>query len=160
MENINRIKAVVTGFFGALTGLFGWMGWLVVAFVGCMALDWITGSAAAMKKGEWSSATARSGLWHKAGSIVAVVVAGIADLVVGLVINHLPGISLPWEYGALICPIVLVWYIVTELGSIVENAGAMGAPIPSFLTRAIQALESAADKAGESQQNSGDSSGN
>ena len=64
--DVNKIKVAVTGFFGALTGLFGWMGWLVVAFVGCMALDWITGSAAAVKKGEWSSSVARAGLWHKA----------------------------------------------------------------------------------------------
>lgn len=145
MEYVNKFKAAVAGAFGALTALFGWMGWLVIVFVGCMALDWITGSGAAMKKGEWSSSVARQGLWHKAGSIVAVVVAGVADLVVGLVVNHLPGISLPWEYGALICPVVLVWYIVTELGSIVENAGAMGAPVPGFLVKAIQSLEKAAD---------------
>ncbi|WP_419504965.1 phage holin family protein [Allofournierella sp.] len=26
----------------------------------------------------------------------------------------------------LLCPLVVCWYIVTELGSLVENAGAMG----------------------------------
>lgn len=146
--DVNKIKAAVTGFCGALTALFGWMGWLVVLFVSCMGLDWLTGSAAAAKKGEWSSSVARQGLWHKAGSIVAVLVAGLADIVVGLVVNHLPGITLPWAYEVLICPIVLVWYIITELGSIVENAGALGAPVPGFLARAIRALKSAADKAG------------
>lgn len=42
-------------------------------------------------------------------------------------------------------PVVLVWYIVTELGSIVENAGALGAPIPAFLQAAIQSLNQAVD---------------
>ena len=146
--DINKIKVAITGFLGALTALFGWMGWLVISFVGCMVLDWMTGSGAAMKNGEWSSSEARAGLWHKAGSIVAVAVAGISDLVVGLVVNNIPGINLPWDYGALICPVVLVWYIVTELGSIVENAGAMGATVPGFLLRAIQSLKSAADGGG------------
>lgn len=146
--DINKIKAAITGFCGALTALFGWLGWLVVLFVSCMALDWLTGSAAAAKKGEWASSAARQGLWHKMGSIVAVLVAGLADIVVGLVVNHLPGITLPWAYEVLICPIVLVWYIITELGSIVENAGALGAPVPGVLVKAIRALKSAADKAG------------
>ena len=30
-------------------------------------------------------------------------------------------------------PVVLVWYIFTELGSIAENGAAMGAPVPSWL---------------------------
>ena len=142
---MNKIKAAVAGVAGAITALFGWMGWLVLAFVGCMGLDWLTGSAAAVKEGAWASSVARAGLWHKLGSIVAVGVSGLADMVVGMVVNHIPGLTLPWEYEVLICPLVLVWYIVTELGSIIENAGRLGAPIPGFLTKAIQALQSAAE---------------
>ena len=37
-------------------------------------------------------------------------------------------VELPIQYAGLVCPVVLVWYIVTELGSMVENAVAMGAP--------------------------------
>ena len=34
-------------------------------------------------------------------------------------------------------PVVLVWYIFTELGSIAENAAAMGAPVPGWLVRIL-----------------------
>ncbi|WP_343212834.1 phage holin family protein [Flavonifractor sp. An4] len=43
----------------------------------------------------------------------------------------------------------MIWYILTEAGSIIENAGALGAPIPAWLTKMIAALESKVDQAGD-----------
>lgn len=149
MEHINTLKASIVAFFGALTALFGWFGWLVIMFIVCMVIDYATGSAAAMQKGEWSSSVARAGLWHKCGSLIAVIVAGLADFVVGLVVNNIPAITLPFDYTVLICPIVVVWYILTELGSIVENVGALGAPVPNFLKKMIKAFKNVADATGD-----------
>ena len=149
MEHINTLKASIVAFFGALTALFGWFGWLVIMFIVCMVIDYATGSAAAMQKGEWSSSVARTGLWHKCGSLIAVIVAGLADFVVGLVVNNIPAITLPFDYTVLICPIVVVWYILTELGSIVENVGALGAPVPNFLKKMIKAFKNVADATGD-----------
>lgn len=148
-DRINAIKMGLTLVVGLLTGLWGWLGWLVVGWVGCMVLDYITGSAAASKAGEWASAKAREGIWHKAGMIVVVIVAGGADLLIGIVLRYLPILQLPVEYPGLICPVVLVWYIITELGSITENAVAMGATVPSWLTKLLAIEKNAMDKAGE-----------
>ena len=149
MEHINRIKAAAVGVLGCLTALWGWFGWLVVAWIGCMVLDYATGSAAALRSGEWSSRIARDGLWHKLGSMVAVLVAAILDGVIRLALAHIPALELPFEYTVFVSVLVLVWYILTELGSIVENAGALGAPIPGWLAAAIKVLGSSVDKAGE-----------
>ena len=150
MENhINGIKMAVAAVTGALTGLWGWMGWLVLGWILCMALDYITGSAAAAKDGDWISAKAREGIWHKAGMIVVVIVAALADLLISMVLQHLPGISLPIEYSGMVCPIVLVWYITTELGSMAENAAEMGAPVPSWLIKLLAVGKTAVDQAGE-----------
>lgn len=149
MERVNDMKAAIVTFFGLLTAALGWFGWLVVLFFLCMAIDYATGSAAAMRKGDWSSSVARAGLWHKCGSLIAVVVAGLADIVVGLVVNNIPAITLPWSYTVLICPIVVVWYILTEFGSIIENAGALGAPIPGFLKNMIKVFKNVIDDTGD-----------
>lgn len=149
MDHINTLKASVVAFFGALTAAFGWFGWLVIMFFLCMVIDYLTGSAAAMQKGEWSSAVARAGLWHKCGSLIAVIVSGLADIVVGLVVNNIPAITLPFDYTVLICPIVVVWYILTELGSITENAGALGAPVPKFLKQMIKVFKDVTDATGD-----------
>lgn len=142
MDNSNiflAVKAAIVGIFGAFGAAFGWLGWLVLAWIGCMVVDYISGSSAAMKAGQWSSAKARGGIWHKAGMIVVVIVAAVADNVLSLVVASIPGISI--EYKVLLLPMVLVWYILTELGSILENAAAMGAPVPEFLVNILAAAK-------------------
>ena len=148
-KTVNQIKAAAAGLLGLLTGLWGWFGWLVVGWIGCMALDYATGSMAAAKDGEWSSAKAREGIWHKCGMIVVVLVAAGADLLLSLVLAHLPMVELPIQYAGLVCPVVLVWYIVTELGSIIENAAAMGAAVPKWLVKLLAMSKDMVDQAGD-----------
>lgn len=149
MEHINGIKAAVTIFIAALTALWGWFGWFVFVLAGCMLLDYLTGSAAAKKNGEWSSKVARDGLWHKASIIVSVLVSCILDIVVGMVINNIPSIQFPFEYSVLFGPLIVAWYILTELGSILENSGKLGGPQPAWFKKAISAIQSGVDGTGE-----------
>ncbi len=142
----------IKGFFAAVlafcTALWGWVGWAVIVLIVCMALDWITGSWAARRKGEWSSAIARDGLWHKLGEIVALLVAALCDIAITVILHSaaaplLSGI----EYKNYLTLLASIWYIFTELGSIVENAGELGAPIPAWLRKGIAALKKKADSA-------------
>lgn len=147
MENNNiflAIKTAIVALCGGFTAAFGWLGWLIVAWVACMVIDWISGSAAAAACGEWSSAAARAGIWHKAGMILVVIVAALADCVLAMVVEHLPGLSI--DYSTLVLPMVLAWYIFTELGSIAENATDMGAKVPTCLTKLLAAGKQAVDK--------------
>ena len=114
MENENIflwIKAAIVSVAGAFSAAFGWLGWLILAWVGCMALDWISGSAAAAAKGNWSSAVARAGIWHKGGMVVVVIVAAVADCVLGMAVGHFPALGI--DYTVLVLPVILVWYIFT-----------------------------------------------
>lgn len=147
LENDNIflwLKAGVAAVAGAFGAAFGWLGWLVAVWVFCMVLDWVSGSAAAAAKGSWSSAAARAGIWHKGGMILVVAVAALADCVLGVAVEHLPMLGL--DYTVLVLPVTLVWYIFTELGSIAENATAMGAPVPACLTRLLAAGRASAEK--------------
>ena len=87
---------------------------------------------------------ARAGIWHKSGMILVVLVAAVTDCVLGVTVEHLPMLGL--DYTVLVLPVTLVWYIFTELGSIAENATAMGAPVPSWLTRLLAAGRQSADQ--------------
>ena len=148
-KTINQIKAAVTAALGLLTGLWGWLGWLVVGWIVLMVLDYVTGTMAAAKEGQWSSAQAREGIWHKCGMIVVVIVAAGADLLIEIVLTNLPVLALPVQYPGLVCPVVLVWYIVTELGSMAENAAVMGAPVPKWMLKLLAMSKSAVDSAGD-----------
>lgn len=142
-EKITAMKAGVTAILSGLAAFLGWRGILALAWVGAMVLDYISGTAAACKNGAWSSKTARQGLWHKLGQIFAVMVAAIADGALGLLLDKLPEVGVSWP-GAVL-PVVLAWYLITELGSILENAVNLGAAVPSWLTKMLQAGLKAVD---------------
>ena len=145
-NNLVEIKLGIAAFFTAVGAFLGWQGVMALAWVACMAIDYITGTAAAMKQGDWSSAIARQGLWHKGGMIIVVIVAAIADGVMTVICEHLP-IGVAWT--SIILPLVLAWYIVTELGSILENAVKLGAVVPEWLIKLMKIGLRAIDDAGE-----------
>jgi toxin secretion/phage lysis holin len=140
------IKAAIAAFFSALATVLGWQGIMILVWVTVMIIDYITGTAAASKKGEWSSAVARQGVWHKCGMIVVVLVAIITDLGLSVICAHLP-IGITWT--SIILPLVLAWYIVTELGSILENAVKMGAKVPGWLIKILKISAQAINNEGE-----------
>ena len=148
-ETILRIKAAVAGLLALLTALWGWFGWLVVIWILLMLADWLVGSAIAFKKGTWFSSKLREGAWHKAGMVLTFLIALSADWLIGLTLTHLPLVRLPFRYSVLLSPLVVVWYIVGELGSLAEHAVATGAPVPRWLLRALEAGKKAVDAAGD-----------
>lgn len=145
----NKVRAALSALLAAGTALWGWFGWLVLAWVLLMTADWLVGSAAAMKNGTWSSARLREGAWHKGGMVIVVCVALTADWLIGTVLGQLPGVTLPFTYSVLIGPMVIVWYVLGELGSLAEHAVHMGAPVPGWLLRILDIGREAVDAAGD-----------
>lgn len=139
-----EIKGAIAAILAFLTALWGWLGWAVLIWFVCLLLDYFSGSAAARRNGEWSSAIARDGLWHKLGEIFAVLVATLCDIALGIVLDMAP-IALPFEIGPLVTPLVLLWYTITELGSILENAGKLGANYPDWLKRMLKQYKDTID---------------
>jgi len=146
-EKLLGIKAAIAVFFSAVGALLGWRGVMVCVWILAMALDYISGSCAAAKNGEWSSTTARQGLWHKGGMISVVLVAAIADLLFVYLMPNIPIIAVP-NHGYIL-PLVLAWYIITEAGSVLENAVKLGAKVPSWLVKLLEIGLSAVNKGGE-----------
>lgn len=143
------VKAAITAFFSGLGAFLGWKGVMFIVWFIAMALDYISGSAAAAKNGEWSSTVARQGLWHKGGMILVVVVAAIADALFTFFLPNIPLIAVTVRNPGLLFPLVLTWYIITEAGSVLENAVKMGAKVPGWLRKVLKLGEEAIDKAGD-----------
>jgi len=145
-ENMMAWKGAMAAFLTAAGTILGWKGILLLAWVLVMALDYISGTAAACKEGQWSSAAAREGLWHKGGMIITVLAAAMTDWVLAVVSLYL-SIGLKWP--GLVLPLVTAWYLITELGSILENAVKMGARVPQWLVKLLKAGAELVDQAGE-----------
>lgn len=145
-EKMIAWKAALAAGLSALGTLLGWKGVLLLAWVAVMALDYISGTAAACKAGQWSSTAAREGLWHKGGMICTILVAAIADWALVLIAQYLP-IGIQWP--GIVLPLVTAWYIITELGSILENAVKLGAKVPQWLIKLLKVSAELVDAAGD-----------
>ena len=147
-DKVTEAKAVVVGIITAMTALWGWLGWAILLMIVCMFLDYVTGSLAARRAGEWSSAIAREGLWHKLGEIFALLVAILCDIAISVIL-HTAAAPLLDKMGGwhdYITLMVSIWYTITELGSIIENVAAMGAPVPKWLIKGLAKLHKETDE--------------
>ena len=143
-DKATEIKAFFAMIFAFLTALWGWIGWAIVVWIACIFLDYISGSMAARREHNWSSDIARDGLWHKCGEIFAVLVAALCDIALDVIVQG-SGITLPFDVGAMITPVVLLWYTLTEVGSIIENCGRLGAPVPKWFKQKVDQAKDTID---------------
>ena len=145
-ENLVTVKTAIVAGGTALGAFLGWKGVMLIAWVAVMALDYLSGTMAACKAKAWNSETAREGLWHKGGMIAVVLVAAITDWIMVLIAQYIP-IGIQWP--GIILPLVLAWYIITELGSILENAVKLGANVPGWLVKLLKASADIVASAGD-----------
>lgn len=140
------LKALFAVVCGGLSAYFGVIGVPLVVLFAAMCIDYLTGMTKAWVTGELSSRVGVLGIIKKVGYLTAVCVAGIIDW---LLISGLKqvGISIGMEF--LFGMMVIIWFIVNECISILENLASIGVPLPKFLTAMIQRLAAVVDEKAE-----------
>lgn len=122
IDSIAGAVGAVLGFmYGEVNGLF----WALIAF---MALDYITGVIVAVIEKRLSSEVGFRGLAKKFLILVFVAVGHIAD-------TYILGRT-PAAMSA-----VMLFYITNEGISIIENAAALGLPVPKKLTNIMEQIK-------------------
>ena len=122
IDSIAGAVGAVLGFmYGEVNGLF----WALIAF---MALDYITGVIVAIIEKHLSSEVGFRGLAKKFLILVFVAVGHIAD-------TYILG-GTPAAMSA-----VMLFYIANEGISIIENAAALGLPVPKKLTNIMEQIK-------------------
>ena len=67
--------------------------------------------------------------------------AALCDIAVQVVLHSAAApLAAQVELPHCLTMIVAIWYTFTELGSVIENAGLLGAPIPAWLKKGIALL--------------------
>lgn len=97
--------------------------------VAMMAVDFLTGSFGAWMTHTFQSARMRAGLTKKVGEMSIIVIGALLSYALRLPPQILAGISL--------------YIIYMELMSICENAKKMGAPLPGFVSKVLNTVDSA-----------------
>ena len=124
---VSTALGAVGGFlFGQITGLF----WAVIAM---MAIDYITGVILAVVNRRLSSKVGFRGIAKKLCIIMLMAVAHVIDAaVIGT--------------GAVLMTAVQLFFLANEGISILENAAALGLPIPNKLRGVLEQLKSENDE--------------
>ena len=126
----------------AVATFLGWRGFLAIVWIVSMALDYVSGTVAAIKAGDWTSTQAREGLFHKGGVILIVFAAVLLDFLLKIM-QQSGALDLPFVYNATLMPLTMGWFTITEIGSAIENAAKMGVEIPPWLLSKIRQILSA-----------------
>lgn len=147
MDVLKTAKAICVAAFGLLSSWLGVLAIPVYVLVGCNVMDYITGLAAAHRRGQKvSSYVGVLGIAKKVCMWLLIAVGAVVDWLL-LYCGDQLGVEI--HLPMLAASLVAVWLIVNEVISILENIGDIGVPLPGFLTSIVQGLKSKIESAEE-----------
>ena len=147
MDFLKVVKAVCVTVFGLLSSWLGVLAVPVYVLVGCNVMDYLTGLAAAHRRGQKvSSYKGINGIAKKVCMWLLIAVGAVVDWLL-LYCGDQLGVEI--HLPMLAASLVAVWLIVNEVISILENIGDIGVPLPGFLTKIVQGLKSKIESAEE-----------
>lgn len=148
------IQAALTAILAWLSARLGILLPVMCLLLVAMVMDYITGMLASKRESlehpndpayGWSSKRGAEGIIKKVGYPCIIAVAMIVDYII---LHVAAGLGMEITLKAFFGLLVAVWYILNEVLSIIENAGRMGAPVPSWLARYVVVLKNKIDDQG------------
>ena len=147
MDFLKAIKAVCVTVFGLLSSWLGVLAVPVYVLVGCNVMDYLTGLAAAHRRGQKvSSYKGINGIAKKVCMWLLIAVGAVVDW---LLLYGGDQLGVEMHLPMLVSSLTAVWLIVNEVISILENIGDTGVPLPGFLTKIVEGLKSKIESAEE-----------
>lgn len=126
---------------------------LILYFV-CLSFNYISEVLVVLKNKQWKSYNVSAGAWRIIGSMCAVAVGGILDLLIEFMNIHLDSINIHIGNIPVFCCLALGWCILSELRGISKNARNLGYAVPRFLEVSILRLKEEIEDASDAVQES------
>lgn len=140
----NIIKGVLTTAMATFLAYLGNLAIPIMILAVVMLLDYGTGVAKAWIHGNLSSKIGILGILKKVAYLVIVAVGMVIDWIIQAGVDKL---HLDFKLEFLFALIVIIWLILNELISILENVADIGVPVPKWLTKLILKLKDQAEEA-------------
>lgn len=151
MKN-NFMKSLTAVLIGGLSAYMRVLFLPLVVLISVMIVDYMSGMLKAWGRGELSSRVGLRGIVKKLSCLLLVCVAGVVDW---LLSSGLKQVGITLEFGFCFGLIVVIWLIINELISILENLDALEVPMPRFLVSIVKHLRTAVEVRGESEEKNG-----
>ncbi|MGD7054494.1 phage holin family protein [Sutcliffiella horikoshii] len=131
MDKYNLIYLGSVSFVGSMASfLYGGFSSLLLFLIIFVVVDYLTGIMAAYVEKRLSSRVGFKGIAKKVFIFALVSIAHVLDIILG---------------ANLIKDVTILFYLVNEFISIMENASRIGVPIPNILKKVIDAIKKKAD---------------
>lgn len=147
MKN-NFIKSLIAVLIGGLSAYMRVLFLPLVVLISVMVVDYMSGMLKAWGRDELSSRVGLRGIAKKLSYLMLVCVAGVVDWLLN---SGLKQVGITLEFGFCFGLIVVIWLIINELISILENLDALEVPMPRFLVSIVKHLRTAVEVRGESE---------
>lgn len=137
MDNfVSYIKVIIGGVVTAVSGFIGGIDGIMYALIAFITLDYFTGVCVAAKQRKLSSEV---GFWGLLKKFVIICIVGVANIIDTKVVGG----------QDIFRTAISLYYIGNEGVSIMENAAALGLPLPKQLVDMLIQLRDKNDKADE-----------
>ena len=134
----NIFKTVIAGALTVAATYFEMM-FLPLGMLMCvMIIDYITGITSAYIQGNINSRIGLIGIIKKLSYLCAVAVGMVADWIIH---SSLASAGIESNITLFVGLLVVIWLIINELISILENLSKIGTPLPPFLMKLISKLK-------------------
>lgn len=143
--NNKTLQTIFSATIAAFTTYVGMLAVPLLILLIMMAIDYISGMAAAWIRNELSSKIGAKGIVKKVGYMGLIVVAMAVDY---LIYSGLVMINVNPNYEMFFGILVSIWLIINEMISILENLSKIGVPIPAFLKKIVKKLKISAERKG------------
>ena len=138
----NIFKGTLTAAFAALTAYLDVLLVPVSVLLITMVIDYVSGLTKAWVTSQLSSRIGIIGIIKKVSYLLIVCVGMIIDWIIGSALAN-AGVELP--VNDIVALIVIVWLVINELLSIIENVAAVGVNVPKWLLKLIGRLKNTVD---------------
>lgn len=154
-EHFYLIQGFTSAVIAWLSDKLGILFPMLVIFVLMMIADQLSGMFASKKEASdnpndptlgWSSKKWNAGIYKKCGYIFAV---GVSITIDYMLLKTSAYIGFDFPAQTLFGLLTIVWFILNELLSILENAGRLGAPLPDYLKNVLVVLKNKVEETGE-----------
>ena len=139
----NGIKLLLTAILTAVAAYMQQLAASLLVLIGVMVLDYISGISAAWVTKQLSSRIGLIGIVKKVSYLLIVAVGMALDYLISLLGSRF-GVQLNDSY--FVGLLVIIWLIINECISILENADEMGLPVPEFIKKLLTRLKRHTDE--------------
>lgn len=142
-NKFTTMKSFFTAVIAFVGNKFGLICPTITLLIVLMITDYISGMLAAKKEAVehpndsaygWNSKKSIIGIYKKIGYILTILAAVSTDYIIFKIIAE---IGITYQTNTMFGLLVIIWLILNELLSILENAGRMGVNLPSFLIKVL-----------------------